>query len=156
MKTGRVNASVRGIVAAPASVVWDILTDWGGFPTRAGFPNVEKVILTGGGPGVPLTRTLSFAGGVVVAEELIDQDPATRRLYCRTINNGGPWSNYLATLFVDEIDSEQCRIGIEGHCDAADAARVEEIKSFIESSWEDGIIAGVRRCLVAEGAQVAT
>jgi Polyketide cyclase / dehydrase and lipid transport len=150
MRIGRVKASVSGIIRAPASVVWDVLVDWGGFPIRAQFPNVEKIALTGGEPGSPLTRVITFGGGVTVAEQLIDQDPVARRLYCRTINDGSAWSNYLATLYVDEVDPQQCRVWIDGQCDVAELTRVEEIKSFIEASWEGGIIAGVRRCLAAD------
>lgn len=156
MGIGRVRASIRGTIRAPASVVWNILTDdWGGFPIRARFPNVEKVVVTGGDRNVPLTRTISFGGGVIVAEELISQDSATRRLYCRTINNGGALSNYLATLYVDELPPDHCCISISGDCDVPDPTHVEDIKSFIEENRETGIIAGIGRCLSDEASAAA-
>ncbi len=144
---GRVEASASKVIGASATDVWQLVSDWEGFPMRINMAGVTHV--DGGDGNNPLrTRRMTFENGAVVTEILLHKDDDTRRLYGRTLDdNPLPWRNYLATLFVDEVDSAHCRVTVNGWCDALEPAGAADIRAFIAQSWTDGIIDGLERTL---------
>ncbi|WP_419825997.1 SRPBCC family protein [Sphingomonas sp.] len=147
---GRVEAALDREIEGAASAAWAHLTDWQGFPVRAALPGLESSILVGEATAVPRTRLLRFAGGMSVSEELFHQDDASRRYYCRTLADGSmPWRGYLASLVIDESGQGRCMVRLRAWCDAVDPGATDQIRSFIETSWADGIVAGLERLLRA-------
>ena len=145
---GRVAAELDREIDGAASAAWALLTDWEEFPVRAALPGLESSTMEGEATAIPRTRHLRFAGGVNVAEEMFHQDDESRRYYCRTIDDGStPWRGYLASLVVDELGGGRCIVRMRAWCDAVDPGATDEIRAFIETSWDQGIVAGLQRLL---------
>ena len=149
---GRVAAALDRELEASASSAWALVTDWAGFPMAAKIPGLESSTLVGEPSDIPCVRRLRFAGGMDLAEELFYQNDETRRYYCRIFDSElSPWRGYIASLFIDEIDADRCMVRLRAWCDTVDPAAADDIRTFVEKGWDDGIVAGLRRlCGTAE------
>lgn len=81
------------VIAAPAELVWDALSDWGALPTRLapGF----AVDLRLDGPD----RIVTFFNGAVVREVLVSRDDDRRRLAWSIVD--GPYTHHHGVARVD-------------------------------------------------------
>ena len=133
----------------PAAAVWELLIDWAGISKYWGHVPVETMsaVLIGDRDRVPRTRRIS-ADGATIDEILLHQDDVARRLYYSVQDDGVPGvRNYIATVFVDEIVADRCRVSIAGTYDVVDDADGPASKAFIELVYEAGIIGGISQYL---------
>ena len=93
------------------------------------------------------------AGGATIDEILLHQDNVARRLYYSVQDDCIPGvRNYMATVFVDEIAADRCRVSISGIYDASDKVVGSASKAFIELVYEAGIIGGMAQYLKRQAA----
>ena len=142
----------------PAAAVWELLIDWAGIPKYWGGVPIETMsaVLIGDRDRAPRTRRIS-AGGATIDEILLHQDNVARRLYYSVQDDFIPGiRNYMATVFVDEIAADRCRVSISGIYDASDKADGSASKAFIELVYEAGIIGGMTQYLKRGAAPAGT
>ena len=85
----RAEAHKSAEVPASAAEVWDLLTDWAGMlrwwlkAEQGGLsgPTLVKCDLIGQPAAVPRTRRMTLDNGIVVKEQIFQQDDEARRLY---------------------------------------------------------------------------
>lgn len=160
-KFNRGHAEVRGVVAAPAEEVWELLTDWAGFERwwikaadggRPG-PEIASVELIDGPADIPRTRVVRHVTGSTVDETLLLQNDDTRRIYYNMVfrpNPGGAvlrseFSNYLATTMVDSLPNGETLMTFKGEFDVDASADLNLMISLIERTYTDAILNGFRR-----------
>ena len=139
------------LVAAPATAVWDVLTDWAGVerlrrPESASGPlSVKETKLVGDKDSTPRTRVFHFNSDLpVVSETLLHQDDELMHLYYN-IEGVGPMGirNYLATTDVDELTDNLCQVTITARFDAPEGVDLVQAKNIINTAHL-GVIAGLK------------
>ena len=125
-------------IRAPATEVWDLLTDWAGMlrwhltPEQGGLPGPPMIRceLVGEFDAVPRTRRMIFNNGRVIEEQIFYQSDEHRRIYyTKDEPPDSDLSGYVASAYVDEIDSNTCALHVTSWFDArtGDAAEVASI-----------------------------
>jgi hypothetical protein len=152
-KFSRVELHRSAPIAASASEVWDLLSDWAGMlrwwltAEQGGFagPALVACDLVGEHGAVPRTRRMTLDNGAVVEERIFYQNDAARRLhYTKSEPAGSDVSGYVASAYVDEIDGDHCRMHVSSWFDlrapadvAAAAARFEAIYQAIFDGFQN-------------------
>jgi hypothetical protein len=125
-KPSRVELRKSAEIPASASDVWNLLTDWAGMlrwwltVEQGGLAGLTlvKCDLVGEHGAVPRTRRITLDSGAVVEEQIFYQNDETRRLYySRSESAGSEISGYIATTFVDEIETDRCTMHISSWFD---------------------------------------
>ncbi|MFD3591638.1 SRPBCC family protein [Nocardia sp. NPDC058640] len=112
------------LVDATPDQVWDVLKDFGAVHERLapGFVTDTRVDSD--------TRTVTFANGTVVAERLVDLDPATRRVaYCAVGGDLHP-SHHNASM--QAVATADGRTRFVWHTDVLPEALAAPIAEFVE------------------------
>lgn len=141
----RAEARKSAEIPAAAGEVWDLLTDWAGMrrwwlaAEQGGLPRPTLVScdLIGARGAVPRTRRMTLDNGLVVEEQIFRQDDNARRIYYnRTEPPGSPISGYIATAYVDDIQSDRCALCISSSFDVQFPADPEAAVARFEMIYQ--------------------
>lgn len=131
-------------IQAPAAEVWSLLTDWAGMlrwrlpPDLGGLPGppMLRCELVGDQDAVPRTRRMIFNNGMVIEEQIFYQSDAHRRIYyTKDEPPNSALSGYVASAYVDEIDSNTCALHITSWFDANTGDAAEAASTFFGSVY---------------------
>src|SRR4051795_3981066 len=89
-------------IESPADAVWDVIRDVGAIHKRFAKDFVVNTVLEGA------MRTVTFANGFVVREEIVAIDDQHRRLAYRAV--GGRATHHNASFQVFEVSSTRSRL----------------------------------------------
>jgi hypothetical protein len=151
-KSSRVTLHRSAEIAAPASAVWDLVSDWAGmlrwWPSAeqgglAG-PALVRCDLIGAHGAVPRTRRMTLANGAVVDEQILYQNDETRRIYYGK-SATSEVTGYIASTYVDEIDAGRCALQVSSQFDVSPGAEVPAIVARFAAIYEQAIFNGFRR-----------
>jgi len=126
-------------IRAPAAEVWSLLTDWAGMlrwhlpPEQGGLPGPPMIRceLVGEQDAVPRTRRMIFNNGMVIEEQIFYQSDEHRRIYyTKDQPPNSELSGYVASAYVDEIDSNTCALHITSWFDASTGDAAEAAAAF--------------------------
>ena len=143
--SSRVTVRRSAEVPAPAEQVWDLICDWAGMlrwwlkAEQGGLagPTLVKCDLIGQPSAVPRTRRMTLDNGIVVEEQIFQQDDEARRLYySKTEPPGSPISGYIATAYVDDIQADRCMLHIASSFDVQSPADPEAAVIRFETIYQ--------------------
>jgi hypothetical protein len=148
----RVRIINQGTVEAPASKVWEWLTDWAGTrrqrrPADMGELTLAKIELIGEHDQIPRAREMQFGAFGTVRETLLYQNDDAMHLYYN-IEGIGPHGvkNYLAKTDVDAISLTASQVTIAARFDLDADADVVKAKAIIDFAHH-AVIGALRRYL---------
>jgi hypothetical protein len=149
----RVRIYNHGKIQAPATAVWEWLTDWAGTrrkrrPADLGDLTLAKIDLIGEHGQIPRAREMQFGAFGKVRETLLYQNDEAMHLYYN-IEGTGPCGlkNYLATTEVDAISPISSQVTITARFDLDPGADVVKAKSIIDLAHNNAVIGALRRYL---------
>jgi Polyketide cyclase / dehydrase and lipid transport len=148
----RVELHKSAEILTAAEEVWEIVSDWAGMSRW--WPSVEEGGLPGpalvqcslvGEPGaVPRTRRMTLDNRMIVEEQIFYQDDEARRIYYSK-SPTAEVSGYIATTYVDEIDSHRCVLHLSSSFDVRYPADRSAVIARFEAIYEKAIFNGFRR-----------
>lgn len=92
----------RFTIAAPAKFVWDAVRDWGAVHQRLAQGFVVSTAVVGN------TRTVTFANGFIVKENIVAIDDTNHRLVYSAV--GGRASHHNASMQVSELSPTESEV----------------------------------------------
>ena len=114
-------------IESSAEAVWDVIRDVGAIHERFAKGFVANTVLEGA------IRTVTFANGFVVREEIVAIDDEHRRLAYRAI--GGRASHHNASFQVWEVSAARSRLAW------ITDVLPDDVQSLIEQMVDQGIVA---------------
>ncbi len=129
------SASHSELFDAPASSVWDLLTDWGGIIDWMPDGYIKSLRLEGEGRGA--IRHLVTGQGVTISERLDHMDEDRGILYLSIIDPL-PWDmlSYKARAQLEYIDPAQCRLNWRGTFELAQGGQArDELAAVLKNSY---------------------
>lgn len=141
----RVELHKSAQIAASASEVWDLLSDWAGMQRwwltaeQGGLagPTLVACGLVGEHGAVPRTRRMMLDNGAIVEEQIFYQNDETRRLYYKKSESAGSdVSGYVASAYVDEIDGDHCLMHVSSWFDLRSPADVPAAAARFEAIYQ--------------------
>lgn len=112
-------------IAAPAKFVWDAVRDWGAVHQRLAQGFVVSTAVVG------MTRTVTFANGFIVKENIVAIDDQNRRLAYSAV--GGRASHHNASIQVLERGPAETEVLW------ITDLQPDEMKAAVEAMMEQGI-----------------
>ncbi len=137
----RTRATYSTVIAAPAADAWELISDFAGilryWPQDDSTPiPILSVALDGRHKDVPRARHVLVPGGSVT-EVCYKEDEITRRIYYDMNDEGIPGvRNYMATICIDELEPEKCRMAFSSNYDTPPDSDQEFYVKRIEAVYK--------------------
>jgi Polyketide cyclase / dehydrase and lipid transport len=129
-------------IPAAADEMWGLIIDWAGMlrwwlaaeDGGLGGPRLVACELVGADDEVPRTRRMSLENGVVTEEQLFYQNDQARRIYYSKLPDRDI-TGYVASTYVDEIDSRTCVVHITSQFDVRSGADSPAARARFEAVY---------------------
>jgi len=116
-------------IPASADEVWELISDWAGMrrwwltAEEGGLqgPGLVSCELVGEHRAVPRMRRMTLGNGAVAEETIIYQNDKTRRISYTKADEPNI-TGYVATTYVDDLDSDSCTVHLVSMFDVDDPA----------------------------------
>lgn len=127
-------AQVTETVAAPATDVWRVMSDFGGLE-----PNELIASCAVEGDGVGAVRTIGLKGGGEIIERLESEDATSHTFSYAIINDCPlPVQNYVATVRISATGDSEAKVDWSGTF-TPNGAPEAEVVALIEGIYRGGI-----------------
>jgi hypothetical protein len=122
-------------IAAPAAEVWARIRDFDGMP--GWHPGVEASTTEGEGEGA--VRTLTMGDGSTVVERLDRFDDPGRSYRYSIVESRLPVTSYAATLRVEELGDDRCRVAMVGEMTPVEGVPGPELATAVAGFYRAGL-----------------